>query len=143
MENPLFLIVESQRARPGEAACQWRETGCRALVKAGCCGFWEAGCRCTQFCTTKHRSLACLFTAWLVSTGVKSASRETVYQRRAGDGTRTRDSLLGRKTVAQDPRIPLNSALQAVLRGFVANRAANTKTVQHHFLHEKQRYSLC
>src|SRR6266487_5694749 len=63
----------------GEAGCHRREAGCRALVKAGCRVFWEAGCRCTHYCTTKHRPLACLFTARLVPTGVKSASRETMY----------------------------------------------------------------
>jgi hypothetical protein len=58
-------------------------------------------------------SLLTFFTARLVSTGCSSACKKTRESKKAGDGTRTRDSLLGRQSPARSPLASSKTALQA------------------------------
>src|SRR6266487_4227027 len=89
-----------------------QEAGGRVLVKAGTHvlnkagghegrGRWspriEAGCHCTHFRQKQQRLLACRNAACLSSNGLSRACKETGCVGRAGDGARTRDSLLGRQ----------------------------------------------
>src|SRR5437667_6186986 len=89
-----------------------QEAGVRMLVKAGThflneAGSHEgrgrysprieAGCRCTHFRQKQQRLLACCNAACLSSNGLSTACKETGCISGAGDGARTRDSLLGRQ----------------------------------------------
>jgi hypothetical protein len=63
--------------------------------------------------------------------------------RRAGDGTRTRDILLGRQTFPRSTRYAPESALQADPGVFIVNRATKTYTVPRKFGDAEHRRSLC
>src|SRR6266700_5312981 len=73
--------------------------------EAGCCALMKAGCRCAPFCAIKHRPLACLFTAWLFPTGVKSACKETMYFEERETGLEPATACLEGR-VSQDRRSP-------------------------------------
>jgi hypothetical protein len=77
----------------------------------------------------------------LVSQPVKRVESDGLVGR-AGDGTRTRDSLLGRQTFPRSTRYAPESALQADPGVFIVNRAAKTYTVPRKFGDAEHRRSL-
>ena len=105
----------TRRQERGETAiCD--EAGCYVFGEAGChytrgrfSRTYEgrfspkigAGCHLTLFCQKHNRLHTHSFTAWLSSDAFSRACKETVYQEKARDGTRTRDSLLGRQELYQ------------------------------------------
>jgi hypothetical protein len=93
--------------------------------EAGCLPFCQAGCRCAPFGQNKNRLLKPLLQSDSFDRPEKRLQRDG-SQRKAGDGTRTRDSLLERQAVAESTRYAPELALQANPGVFIVNRAAKT-----------------
>jgi hypothetical protein len=94
---------------------QGRKHFCQpAAVEVGGCQETKAGVRWRLLCQNKNRPLV-LSSLFACCKVVYELLRERRPSRRAGDGTRTRDSLLGRQSVARTPFARYKLALEAPL----------------------------